>query len=87
MFATHKDISFHLSHLKKPEFDEIVGEFKFVRLDEGVHKLNENYIFLRGRIESMIEDDSLEKVQPLTIFLKSEYPKIKVLEKSSFLSG
>ena len=39
MFSTNKDISFHLSHIQKIEFDEILNGFKFRKLEEGIHKI------------------------------------------------
>ena len=86
MFSNSKNMSFHFSHLDKEEFDEIISGFQFKRLDEGLYDLEENSIFLRGKIQIISEIiERPEKVSPLSIL--TEVTRIKVLEKSSILSG
>ena len=88
MFSNSKNMTFHYSQLDKEEFDEIISGFQFKRLDEGLYDLEENSIFLRGKVEIITEIiERPQKVAPLSILFINEVNRIKVLEKSSILLG
>ena len=57
-------------------------------MEVGEFGVEEDIIFMRGNVEVYNdEEETYNRVAPLTIFLNGDNEKLKVIEKSSFMVG
>lgn len=50
MFLSQSDLTFHLSHLKKPTINELMENFSLQEYDVGRYSVIKDMIFLRGNV-------------------------------------
>ena len=68
--------------------ESVLDKLSLKRMEVGEFGVEEDIIFMRGNVEVYNdEEETYNRVAPLTIFLNGDNEKLKVIEKSSFMVG